>query len=250
MFGPLLEGKVALVTGAGSGIGRAAALAFAREGAKVMVSDVNAASVEETASLIGQAGGQALAMTCNVASEKEVEAMVARAVAEFGRLDCAFNNAGISVLPTATIDLESFRRTIDINLMGVAYGMKFEIEQMLKQGGGVIINTGSIASLSGNGQLDYAASKHAVVGMVRSAALRYAAEGIRVNAVCPGVIVTGMTDPLIKDPVMKARIEALTPMGRMGTAAEIAEAVIWLCSDKASFITGQALAVDGGCLCR
>lgn len=250
MFGPLLEGKIALITGAGSGIGRAAALAFAREGAKVMVSDVNVASVEETAELVRKAGGQALAMACNVASEQEVEALVNKTVAEFGRLDCAFNNAGVSVPPKATIDLDVFRHTIDVNVMGVAYGMKFEIEQMLKQGGGVIINTGSIAALSGNGQLEYAASKHAVVGMVRSAALRYAAQGIRVNAVCPGVIITGMTDPLIKDPVMKARIEALTPMGRMGTAAEIAEAVIWLCSDKASFITGQALAVDGGCLCR
>lgn len=250
MFGPLLEGKVALVTGAGSGIGRAAALLFAREGAKVLISDVNVAAVEETAALIGKAGGQALAMACNVAKEKEVEALVARAVSEFGRLDCAFNNAGISALPKATIDLDDFRRTIDINLMGVAYGMKYQIEQMLKQGGGAIVNTGSIASLSGNGQLDYAASKHAVVGMVRSAALRYAAQGVRVNAVCPGVIITGMTDPLIKDPAMKKRIEGMTPMGRMGTADEIAEAVIWLCSDKASFVTGQALAVDGGCLCR
>lgn len=245
-----LAGKVALVTGAGSGIGRAASLLFAREGAKVMVSDVNAASCEETLGLVRQAGGTAASMPCDVAKEKEVEALVARTVAEFGRLDCAFNNAGISVLPKAEIDLDSFRRTIDINLMGVAYGIKFEIEQMLKQGGGVIINTGSIAALSGQGQLDYAASKHAVVGMTRSAALRYAPAGIRVNAVCPGVIVTGMTDPLIKDPAMKKLIEGMTPMGRMGTADEIAEAVVWLCSDKASFVTGQALAVDGGCLCR
>ena len=250
MSAPLLAGKIALLTGAGSGIGRAAALAFAREGAKVMVSDVNAASAEETAVLVGNAGGQAMFMACNVVNEKEVEALVAKTVTEFGRLDCAFNNAGVSFFPTEAIDLDSFRRTIDINLMGVAYGIKFELEQMLKQGGGVIVNTSSIAGLSGQGTLEYTASKHAVVGMTRSAALRYANKGIRVNAVCPGVIATAMTDPLTRDPAMKARIEAMTPMGRMGKPEEIAEAVIWLCSDRASFVTGQALAVDGGCLSR
>jgi len=245
----LFEGKVALVTGAGSGIGRASALAFAREGAKVMVSDVNAASCEETAAMIGQTGRQAAFMACNVASEQEVQALVARTVAEFGRLDCAVNNAGISN-SRPDFDLDLFRRTIEINLYGVAYGVKFQLEQMVKQKSGAIVNTASIAGLSGQGMPDYVASKHGVVGITRSAALRYAALGIRVNAVCPGVIATGMTDPLMKDPEMKARIEAMTPMQRMGTADEIAEAVIWLCSDKASFVTGQALAVDGGCLCR
>lgn len=245
----LFEGKVALVTGAGSGIGRASALAFAREGAMVMVSDVNAASCEETAAMIGQTGRQAAFMACNVASEQEVQALVARTVAEFGRLDCAFNNAGISN-SRPDFDLDLFRRTIEINLYGVAYGVKFQLEQMVKQKSGAIVNTASIAGLSGQGMPDYVASKHGVVGITRSAALRYAALGIRVNAVCPGVIATGMTDPLMKDPEMKARIEAMTPMQRMGTADEIAEAVIWLCSDKASFVTGQALAVDGGCLCR
>ena len=245
----LFEGKVALVTGAGSGIGRASALAFAREGAKVMVSDVNAASCEETAAMIGQTGRQAAFMACNVASEQEVQALVARTVAEFGRLDCAFNNAGISN-SRPDFDLDLFRRTIEINLYGVAYGVKFQLEQMVKQKSGAIVNIASIAGLSGQGMPDYVASKHGVVGITRSAALRYAALGIRVNAVCPGVIATGMTDPLMKDPEMKARIEAMTPMQRMGTADEIAEAVIWLCSDKASFVTGQALAVDGGCLCR
>ncbi len=245
----LFEGKVALVTGAGGGIGRATALAFAREGAKVMVSDVNAASGDETVAMIRKAGGTAVFKACNVASEQEVKALVEGTVAEFGRLDCAFNNAGISN-SRQDFDLDLFRRTIEINLNGVAYGLKFEIEQMLKQGGGTIVNTSSIAGLSGQGTLDYTASKHGVVGLTRSAALRYAAMGIRINAVCPGVIATGMTDPLLKDPVMKARIEAMTPMQRMGTADEIAEAVIWLCSGKASFVTGQALAVDGGCLCR
>jgi NAD(P)-dependent dehydrogenase (short-subunit alcohol dehydrogenase family) len=245
----LFDGKVALVTGAGSGIGRATALAFAREGAKVMVSDVNAVSCEETAVMIGKAGGKAAFMGCNVASEQEVKALVTRTVTEFGRLDCAFNNAGISN-SRPDFDLDLFRRTIEINLNGVAYGVKFQLEQMLKQKSGAIVNTASIAGLSGMGTPDYVASKHGVVGITRSVAVRYAAMGIRVNAVCPGVIATGMTDPLMKDAEMKARIEAMTPMQRMGTADEIAEAVIWLCSDKASFVTGQALAVDGGCLCR
>lgn len=245
----LFDGKVALVTGAGSGIGRATALAFAREGAKVMVSDVNAVSCEETAVMIGKAGGKAAFMGCNVASEQEVKALVTRTVTEFGRLDCAFNNAGISN-SRPDFDLDLFRRTIEINLNGVAYGVKFQLEQMLKQKSGAIVNTASIAGLSGMGTPDYVASKHGVVGITRSVAVRYAAMGIRVNAVCPSVIATGMTDPLMKDAEMKARIEAMTPMQRMGTADEIAEAVIWLCSDKASFVTGQALAVDGGCLCR
>lgn len=245
----LFDGKVALVTGAGSGIGRATALAFAREGARVMVSDVNAASGDETVAMIRQAGGTAAFKACNVASEQEVKALVEGTVAEFGRLDCAFNNAGVSN-SRPDFDLDVFRRTIEINLNGVAYGLKFEIEQMIRQGGGTIVNTSSIAGLSGQGTVDYTASKHGVVGITRAAALRYAAMGIRVNAVCPGVIATSMTDPLMKDPAMKARIEAMTPMQRMGTAEEIAEAVIWLCSAKASFVTGQALAVDGGCLCR
>jgi len=237
------------VTGAGSGIGRAAALAYAREGARVMVSDVNAESGAATVRTIAEAGGEAYSFACDVASEKAVEGLVAATVDAFGRLDCAFNNAGITNAGT-DFDLDVFRRLIEVNLLGVAYGIKFEVEQMLRQGGGTIVNTASIAGLSGTGSPDYVASKHGVVGLTRSTALRYAGKGIRVNAVCPGVVVTGMTDPLLKNPQMKARIEAMTPMGRMGTAEEIAEAVIWLSSDRSSFVTGQALAVDGGCLSR
>lgn len=246
----LLEGKVALVTGAGGGIGRAAALAYAREGAKVMVSDINAESCEETAALIRGIGGEARIKTCNVAKEEEVAALVSQTVADFGRLDCAFNNAGISPPPVAEINLDSFRRTVDINLMGVAYGLKFQTEYMVKNGGGTIVNTASIAAVSGNGTLDYCATKHAVLGMTRSTALRYATQGIRVNAVCPGVIETPMTAPLIKDPAMKARLDAMCPMGRMGKAEEIADAVIWLSSPKSSFVTGQAIVVDGGFMSR
>jgi len=245
----LFAGRSALVTGAGSGIGRAAALAYAREGARVMVSDVNAESGAATARSIAEAGGDARFLACDVASETAVQELVAATVEAFGRLDCAFNNAGITNA-RPDFDLDVFRQLIAVNLLGVAYGIKFEVEQMLRQGGGTIVNTASIAGLSGSGSPDYVASKHGVVGLTRSAALRYAAKGIRVNAVCPGVVITGMTDPLLKNPQMKAHIEAMTPMGRMGTAEEIAEAVIWLSSDKASFVTGQALAVDGGCLCR
>ena len=234
-----------MVTGAAGGIGRAAAIAYAQEGARVMVADLNAAAGEETVALIRGAGGEAQFMACNVAQEQEVAALVAKTVQTFGSLDCAFNNAGITN-SSPKIDMDVFRRVIDINLMGVAYGLKYEIEQMLKQGGGVIVNTASIAGLSGKGCLDYCASKHAVIGMTRSAALRYAALGIRVNAVCPGVIETPMTAPLIKDPVMKAHLDGMCPIGRMGKAEEVADAVIWLSSPKSSFVTGQSLAVDGG----
>jgi len=244
-----MQGKVALVTGAGSGIGRATAIAFAQEGARVMVADVNAEGGQETVALIRGEGGEAECMPCNVANEEEVCALVAQTVKTFGRLDCAFNNAGVTnSLPE--IDMKLFRRSIEINLMGVAYGLKYEIEHMLKHGGGTIVNTASISGLSGSGTLDYCASKHAVIGMTRSAALRYASEGIRVNAVCPGVIETPMTVSVFTDPNLKAHIEAMTPMRRMGKPEEIADAVIWLCSAKSSFVSGQAIAVDGAFMCR
>ena len=245
MPGPLLTGKVAMVTGAAGGIGRAAAIAYAQEGARVMVADLNAAAGEETVALIRAGGGEAQFMACDVAREEDVAALVAKTVEVFGSLDCAFNNAGITN-SSPKIDMDVFRRVIDINLMGVAYGMKYEIQQMLKQRSGVIVNTASIAGISGKGTMDYCASKHAVVGMTRSAALRYAAQGIRVNSVCPGVIETPMTAPLIADATMKAHLDAMCPIGRMGKAEEVADAVIWLSSPRSSFVTGQSVAVDGG----
>lgn len=245
------DGKVALVTGASGGIGRATAIGFAMSGAIVLVADVNEAGGNETVALIKASGGTAMFQHCNVADGNDVKALVARAVSEFGRLDFAHNNAGINSVMANEYDDEIWARSIAINLTGVMLCMREEAEVMLKQGGGAIVNTASINGLVGNpSQPAYVAGKHGVVGLTRHAALKHARAGIRVNAVCPGVIATGMTDPLMKDPEMKARIEAMTPMQRMGTADEIAEAVIWLCSDKASFVTGQALAVDGGCLCR
>lgn len=245
----ILAGKVALITGAAGGIGRASAIAFAREGAKVMVADINEAGGLETRQLIRDAGGEAEFMACRVDIEEQVAVLVQRTVDTFGSLDCAFNNAGISTTATE-LKIDAFRRTVDINLMGVVHGMKYELEQMLKQGGGTIVNTGSIAGLTGNGTLDYCASKHAVVGVTRSAALHYASRGIRVNAVCPGVIETAMVTELMPDPKMKARIVGMMPMGRMGQPEEIAEAALWLSSPKSSFVTGQAIAVDGGLMCR
>ncbi|HQR04880.1 MAG TPA: glucose 1-dehydrogenase [Rhodocyclaceae bacterium] len=243
-----LKDKVAIVTGAGGGIGRASALLYAREGAAVVVSDVNLSAIEETVAMIRAAGGRAAAQACNVAQEGEVAILVDRAVSEFGRLDCMFNNAGISG-SDPVIDMAVFRRTIEVNVMGVAHGIKYAVAQMRKQGGGTIVNTASIAGVSGSGTLEYCASKHAVVGMTRSAALRYAKEKIRVNAVCPGVIVTPMTAPMIDNPAMKAHLDSMCPMGRMGEAEEIAEAVLWLSSSKSSFVTGHALVVDGGFMC-
>ncbi len=242
-----LGGKVALVTGASGGIGRAAALAFARSGASVLVSDVNEDGGRETVSLIEVAGGKAAWQRCDVSKGDEVEAMVAAAVDAFGRLDCAFNNAGINSLGANEYEDEVWARSMGINLTGVMLCMREEAEVMLKQGGGAIVNTASINGLIGNpSQPGYVATKHGVVGLTRHGALRWAKSGIRVNAVCPGVIETPMTAPLVADPQMKQVIEGMTPMGRMGRAEEIAEAVVWLCSDAAGFVTGHPMVIDGG----
>jgi len=241
------EGKVALVTGASGGIGRAGALAFAASGASVVVSDVNEAGGAETVALITAAGGNAVFQRCDVSNGADVKALVARAVSEYGRLDFALNNAGINNLGTNEYDDDIWARSMGINLTGVMMCMREEAEVMMAQGSGAIVNTASINGLVGNGaQPGYTASKHGVVGLTRHGALRWAQAGIRVNCVCPGVIETPMTAPLTANPDMKKILDGMTPMGRMGKAEEVAAAVMWLCSDQASFVTGHPLVVDGG----
>lgn len=241
--------KVALVTGAATGIGRETALAFARSGAQVVVADVAVAEGEETAHLIETAGGKAVFVRTDVASAADVEAMVATAVREFGRLDYAFNNAGIAPrgMPVAELPEDVWHRTIAVNLTGVWLCLKHECAQMLKQGGGAIVNTSSIMGVvSGPGLSAYSASKTGVVGLTRSVALDYAQANIRVSAVCPGGIGgTAITNRADNKADMD-QLKMMTPMGRLGTPREIADAVVWLCSEQASFITGQALTVDGG----
>jgi NAD(P)-dependent dehydrogenase (short-subunit alcohol dehydrogenase family) len=250
----LVDGKIALVTGAGSGIGRATALTFAREGAKVVVADVVVEGGEETVRLIKAAGGEALFVKADMAKAAEVEAMVQKAVATYGRLDCAHNNAGIEGATGRTADYreEDWDRVISINLTGVWFCLKYEIAQMLKQGGGAIVNTASDAGLLGVPQMPaYVASKHGVVGLTKTAALEYAKSGIRVNAVCPGVIKTPMVDRITGQRAGRAeRMAAAEPVGRMGKPEEIAEAVVWLCSDAASFVTGLPMPVDGGIIAQ
>lgn len=242
-----LEGKVALVTGAGGGIGRAAAEVFARSGASVVVSDVNEAGGAETVALIEAAGGKAAFVRCDVSNAEQVKAMVAATVETFGGLHCAFNNAGINRITDDQYDDAIWERDIAINLSGVMRCMREEAAVMLQNGGGAIVNTASINGLVGNGgQPAYTAAKHGVVGLARHGALRWAKAGIRVNAVCPGVIETPMTAPLLQNPEIKSLMDSMTPMGRMGSASEIAEAVVWLCSPAASFVTGHAMVVDGG----
>jgi len=245
-----VEGKIALVTGGGSGIGRASALAFAREGAKVVLADVIVEGGEETVGMIKKAGGEAIFVKADVSKATEVEALIAKAVETYGRLDCAYNNAGIEGSAATTTDYaeESWDRVIAINLKGVWLCMKYEIPQMLKQGGGTIVNTASAAGLVGfrRGSA-YVASKHGVVGLTKTAALEYAKSGVRVNAICPGAIDTPMMGRITDHRPQRAeRMAAGEPVGRMGMPEEIAGAVVWLCSDAASFVTGHAMAVDGG----
>ncbi len=246
----LVQGKVAIVTGGSSGIGRATSLIFAREGAKVVVADVLVEGGEETVSLIKAAGGEAVFIRTDMAKPADVEAMVQKAVSAYGRLDCAHNNAGIEGATGRTADYKEadWDRVIQINLTGVWLCMKYEIQQMLKQGGGAIVNTASDAGLLGVPQMPaYVASKHGVVGLTKTAALEYAKSGIRVNAVCPGVIKTPMVDRITgQRPGRAERMTAAEPVGRMGKPEEIGEAVVWLCSEAASFVTGLPMPVDGG----
>jgi NAD(P)-dependent dehydrogenase (short-subunit alcohol dehydrogenase family) len=247
-----LEGKVGLVTGGTSGIGRDAAVLFAKAGAKVVVSGRREKEGKETIDLIRAAGGDGLFVKSDVSRAAEVADLVEKTVERFGRLDVAFNNAGIegAWIPITEQSEEDWDRTIDINLKGVWLCLKYEIRQMLRQGGGgAIVNMASVAGWIGSaGAATYCASKHGVMGLTKSAALETARSGIRINVVCPAVIETPMAERIFGAPDMNKFALGLHPIGRFGTPMEVGEAVVWMCSDRASFMTGQSLVLDGGFL--
>jgi len=250
-----LDGKVILVTGGGSGIGRATSLLIAKQGAKVMIADYIPESAQKTVTMIKEAGGTADCVAADVSVIKQVETMVAKTVETYGRIDGVYNNAGIEGkmgTDIATAGEENFDRTIAINLKGVWLCMKYEIPQMLRQGGGAIVNTASIAGLVGfEGNAAYNASKHGVIGLTKTAALEYAQKNIRVNCVCPGVIQTPMVARILDSGMMnESDLAAGEPIGRMGQPSEISEGVVWLLSDAASFVTGHSLVIDGGWVAR
>lgn len=249
----LLDGKIALVTGAASGIGRSTALLFADEGATLVLADVDEEGGPEIERLVGDRGGTAVFVRSDVSASDQVEALVRECVERFGRLDCAYNNAGIggASAPLADYDEEAWERVIAVNLTGVFLCMKHELRQMVTQGSGAIVNAASLVGVIGYPNLTaYNAAKHGVVGLTRTAALEYAAHGIRVNAVCPAWIET----PMVMDqgpapasiPAVREALAGQIPLRRLGQPEEVAQAVAWLCSDAASFITGQPLLVDGG----
>ena len=244
-----LQDKVCLITGGASGIGRAAALAFAREGAILTIADISAGG-EETAHLAQTAGGRAAFTRCDISAPSEVEALIAGIVARHGRLDCAFNNAGIEgpLVPMAEVSEELWDHIIKVDLRGVWLCVKHEVRQMLNQGHGAIVNTSSTAGICGTpGYSPYTAAKHGVVGLTRSVALQCAKSGIRVNAICPGLTDTPMMDRILGgDPEMEKLFVTGTPIGRKARPEEIAAAALWLCSEDASFVTGAIVPVDGG----
>ncbi len=244
----LFENKVVIVTGGSFGIGRATAIAFAKKGAKVAI--VDCLQDDETLNIIKKNGGEAVFIKCDVSNSMEVKAMVEKTVQTFGRLDCAFNNVGIEGVsgPTHELEEKDWDRTIGVNLKGILLCMKYEIPYMLKQGKGAIVNTSSVAGLVGFlGIPAYTASKHGILGLTKASALEYAKQGIRINAVCPGVIKTPMIDRFTgKNKEVEKQFANQEPIGRLGEPEEVAAAVTWLCSDKASFVTGVAMPVDGG----
>jgi NAD(P)-dependent dehydrogenase (short-subunit alcohol dehydrogenase family) len=245
-----LDGRVALVTGGGAGIGRASALGFAREGAHVVVADVDDAAGAETVALIEAAYGEASFAHADVSRADDAENMVRHAVERFGGLDCAMNNAGMGTGGQLVADypLEEWNRAIAVMLTGVFLGMKYEVPAMLVRGAGAIVNTSSVAGLTGYaGQSGYVAAKHGVIGLTRTVALEYGARGVRVNAICPGTARTPMVQIAFDHfPAVAEQLVSLHPIGRVATAEEIAEAAVWLCTDAASFVLGAALPVDGG----
>lgn len=249
-MGSRLDGRIALVTGGGSGIGRASALAFVGEGASVVVADVDEPGGAETVRAVTEAGGKARSVVCDVTKSDQVAAMVADVVATEGRLDCAHNNAGTSGHTAFTVDYpeDEWDRVIALNLRSVFLCMKHEIPVMVEQGGGAIVNTSSGAGLMGfPGLPAYVASKHGVLGLTKATALEYVKSGIRINAVCPGSTLTPMLEDFMGgDPAMEKMMRRSSPIGRLATPDEIAAAVVWLCTDDASFVVGHALAVDGG----
>jgi NAD(P)-dependent dehydrogenase (short-subunit alcohol dehydrogenase family) len=250
------ENKVALITGAASGLGLATARAFAEAGATVVLADRNGKEVQAAAKELADQGHKTLAVTCDVADDAQVEAMVKQTVEQFGRLDAAYNNAGIQNMLAETADMprDDYDRVMAVNLRGVWSCMKFELQVMRKQGSGAIVNCSSLGGLIGGSQRGtYHAAKHGVIGLTKSAALEYATRGIRVNDVCPGMIQTPMSDQMIaagQGPELDRMLQTFVPMKRLGRPDEIADAVLFLCSDRASYITGQSISVDGGYVMR